>query len=671
MSSTILNAKGRVARPLWLVLVFGIATSCMSDASAMDIVKSGQPVAAIVIPDRPLPVVTAAAQELQYHVRKATGAKLDVVAESVATNQRPRIFLGPTRAAAEAGLTPHSWTPNAFQIKVIGSSLLIVGDDSDGPVFGIQRHNYTRVGTLFGVYEFLQKQLKTRWLWPGELGEVVPATPDVVVDHWDQSGRPPLVHARWRDEGIYVGGTDGWASPAARTKFFQEQSVWLRRHRFAMGTNMDMGHAFTQYWDRFSEEHPNYFNLLPDGSRRSDVTYFNGDKTLISMCVGNPDFHKQIISDWLAQRSPRKPNVVASENDTDGRCVCENCLAMDEPDPESRVPFDRRRAVAQERFAKRDRDWTSALGSLSDRYARYYLAVQKEAEKHDPNVIVMGYAYDNYRKPPRNTRLNDRIVIGVVPALMYPWTQAKRDEFRTQWDGWAATGVRLLLRPNYMDDGHCLPVFWARKLGEDFSYAAARGMVGSDFDALTGQWAVQGPNLYVLGRLHDDPRIAVETVLDEYYSAFGEAASAVGDYFAHWERVSDAVTEKLAQEADLHYAHFYRGADRVFTPTVMATGCHLLEKAEVAAQGDSVAAARVAFLGKGFQNAVLTLAVQRAYREYRQGGQIGRFAAALQELDTYRAQIEGTCVANMGFLRWAEKRTWDRELVKRASVAIK
>jgi hypothetical protein len=30
------------------------------------------------------------------------------------------------------------------------------------------------VGTLFGVYEFLERQLRVRWLWPGKLGEAFP-----------------------------------------------------------------------------------------------------------------------------------------------------------------------------------------------------------------------------------------------------------------------------------------------------------------------------------------------------------------------------------------------------------------------------------------------------------------------------------------------------------------
>ncbi len=634
-------------------------------SSVMDIVKSGQPAAIIVIPDKSLPVVTAAAEELQYHVLKATGAKLNVVKESAATDQGAKIFLGATRDAAKVGLGVKFSTPNAFQIKLIGQSLFILGDDSDGPAFGVLNGNRTHVGTLFGVYEFIQKQLNARWLWPGELGEVVPPKSDIAVEKYDLSGQPPLIHARWRD--YLEVAPEGWSSPEVQTKYLNDQSVWLRRHRFAMGVNLDITHAFAGWWDRFSKEHPEYFNLLPDGTRRSDPTYYGGDKSLISMSVGEPAFQRQIVADWLAMRSPQKPYIDAGENDTDGRCVCEKCLALDEPDPSVKAPFDQRVAVARERFATKEGKWTSALGSLSDRYARFYLAVQKEAEKFDPQAVVMGLAYDNYWKPPRNTKLNNRIIIALVPDLMYPWTKEKCDSLRAQWNGWAATGARLMARPNYTFDGHNLPIFVARKLGEEFSYEAAHGLIATDLGAIIGQWATQGPNLYILGRLHDDPRLSVDAVFDEYYSAFGKAAEAVRAYFMHWEKVSDAVPSNLEKEVDLHFAHFYRDSDRIFTSAVMATGRDLLEKAKTAARGDSTAAARVDFLDKGLTNAELTLAAQRAYRQYQKDHRIGEFAVALQKLDDFRASVERESVANMAYLRWAENYTWRREPVKLAA----
>lgn len=659
------RANRNLAATAALVATLVVAAATIHPVLSADLVRDETAVSVIVTPEKALPVVQAAAEELRDHVRKASGAELPIVAEDQRPESGACIFLGATQAAEAAGLAIPENVPNAFVIKRINGSLFIVGDDSNGEPFWIQHGNRTRVGTLFGVYEFLERRLGVRWLWPGDLGTVVPRASTIALGDWQgEVGKPPFLHARWRDGGVYMAGAQGWAAAENRSRFLNEQGKWLRRHRFAMGLNMDMAHSYTDWWDRFAREHPEYFNLLPDGTRRSDSLYHGGSDKLISMCVAEPGVWRQKVADWAARRTPQAPYIDASENDTPGKCVCEKCLAWDEPDPKAAALFGRRVETARERFGRGDRDWHEALGSLSDRYARFYLAVQKEAEAVDPAAVVMGYSYANYVAPPLRTRLNERIIIGIVPALMFPWTPDKQRQFREQWDGWSAAGARLFLRPNYMLDGHNLPIAFARRLGEDFTYAAAHGLVGTDFDSLTGQFATQGPNMYMLARLHDDPSLSPDAVLAEFYSAFGDAAEAVSQYFTHWEQVSEGVTDEAYRTAELHWSYFYRNADRIFTPAVMAKGRALLDRAKASAPGDATAENRVAWLDCGLRNVELTLAAQRSMRADRDASNFQECAAALAKLDAFRAEVEGRLVANMGFLAWAENRFWDRPLIR-------
>ena len=97
------------------------------------------------------------------------------------------------------------------------------------------------------------------------------------------------------------------------------------------------------------------------------------------------------------------------------------------------------------------------------------------------------------------------------------------------------------------------------------------------------------------------------------------------------------MTDEACEGADLHYASFYRGAHRIFTPAVMARGRALLDQAKAAAQGDTEAEARVAYLDSGLRNAELTLATQQAFLRNREAGDFEGFAKALAELDEYRA----------------------------------
>ncbi len=633
-------------------------TSC---AHGVELVRDHQPAATIVVPDEPLPVESFAAEELQHHLERATDARLAIVPEAEADLDGNVVLIGACRATAEASVVPEELPINGFVIRADERRLYLAGDDTEGPAAWILHNNRTRVGTMFAVYHLLDRQLGVRWLWPGPLGEVIPERADIAFDDLDITGQPAFVHARWRDGGQTVAGADGWAASENRSRFISAQGAWLRRHRFALGQNFDMAHAFTDWWERFGEEHPEYFNLLPDGTRRSDPTYHGGADRLIAMDVSEPAFHRAIVENWLATRTPEDPNIDASENDTPGKCTCERCLSWDVPDPDLEVPWDERLERARAAFEAGEGDWYRYLGSLSDRYARYFLAVQAEARKHDPDAIVMGYAYANYRLPPRETMLNDHIYIGIVPAVMFPWTEERRAEMREQWDGWAATGVRLMLRPNYMLEGHNMPIYVAHYLGEEFSHCAHQGMIATDFDSLTGQYATQAPNLYMLARLTARPDLTPDQVLDEFYAAFGPAAEQVRAYFEHWREVSDAVTEPIE---GLHWSYFYREADQIFTPEAMDRGEALLAAAEHAAAGDDTALARVQWLHKGLRNARMTLDVQRTYEAYRETGAIAPFREAIAALDDYRAAIEGDLVCNMGFLAWAEVRTWDRELLR-------
>jgi len=614
------------------------------------IVRDGRPTAVIVVPDHAIPAENYAARELQYHVRKSTGAELSVQGESAPVPEgMGRILLG--RAASPQGA---ELPPNAFTIKTGADALRIYGHDQDGD----PQQPTVHAGTLHGVYELLEKEVGVRWLWPGELGEVIPARRSLSVAPGDSTTVPRLVHSRVRSN---TGLTKtGWSSLEARDRYLQAQRVFLRRHRMAEGTSLEYGHAFEDYWGRFGATHPEYFNQLPDGTRTSDKLYFGGEPQLISMCVANPGFHRQVVEDWKKNRT-YLPWVNVAENDTEGKCVCADCLAWDRHAKGEKVSLEAARAA----FRAGEPGWAAHLGSLTDRYAKFYLAVQAEAQKTDPQAVVLGYAYANYSAPPVETKLNERVIIAVVPPVMFPWNDANREAFRKQWQGWRDSGVRLYLRPNYTLDGHNFPIYYATAFGEDFRFAFERGMIATDFDSLTGQWAAQGPNLYVLMRAHTHGDRPVGEILDEYYSAFGPAKKQVRDYFAHWETVSNKTAEasfgkEAAREdpAGGHWATFYRVAHVIFTPKIMAEGRRRLAAAAAAAKGDPVASRRVEFLEMGLRNAELTLAAQAAHRAYTERGDIAGYQQALKALYDFRASVEPHHTANMGYLGTREAATW-------------
>jgi Domain of unknown function (DUF4838)/Glycosyl hydrolases family 2, sugar binding domain len=663
-------------------LCFGIPAHLLK---AMDIVRDGKPQATIVIPDAGSELVREAAGELQYHIQKATGAKLLIIKESFRPINKSCIFLGATKAAQEAGINTKKLEPNGFVIKLVGESFFMVGDDVSGrcgyrwnlrrktkspakreKVFGSLHANWNRVGTLFAVYEFLEKHLSVRWLWPGKLGELIPKTRDIVIAKWNQTGKPALVHSRWRDSG-HVNKKIGWKSPKAHMQFNENQSKWLRRHRFAMGVNQDRGHTFVRYWKKIGKSHPEYFNLLPNGTRRPDG--YSGN---VAMCVSQPKLWKEIIRKWQERYEPGQI-IGATENDTNGKCTCSACMAWDEPDPALKFPYEQRLKYAKKAFDANEVEWESNLGSLSDRYCKYYLALQKAAEKIDPNAMLQGVAYANYVKPPLKAKLNKRIFIKNVPPYIINWKKETEQAFEKNWKGWEKTGCSQLLRPNYTFAGHNMPIAYARPFAKQFAFAAKHGMWGSDFDSLTGQYATQGPTLYVVARMNNNPKMPVSQILNEFYKGFGPASEAVKNYFKHWEQVSKPLTDQQLAAAlnlkkrslePLPWRKFFLVAPKIFTPAVMAKGRNLLTQAKKAATGDTPALQRISFLEKGLRHAKLTLAAQLAYEAYRKSGKPLGASQAIRKLDAFRASAEFDGIANMGVLRYCEARTWPLSLLK-------
>jgi hypothetical protein len=624
---------------------------------ALDLVRAGKPVAILVLPAQPLPVESYAAAEFQYHVKASTGAELRIVSEDKDIPSGARVYLGHCQAALTANVDPSQLPGNGYIVKTVGQSLFIDGKDTAGDPLGIDTH----AGTLFGVYDILENDMGIRWLWPGKLGEIIPHRNNLSLPTLDASVKPLLWFKRWR--GGLPGGQ--WGAENLGTQGFAlEQAIWLRRQRFGRSVQPSYGHSFGEYWGRFGQTHPEYFNMMPTGTRGPDP--LEADMTpvgeWIHVCVSQPALWQQIIDDWKAKGMPEFLNVC--ENDGYAACTCPQCLAWDEPDPDLKVPFNQRLDAAKKAFYNKDEEWMLQLGSLSDRYAKFWKAVSEEARQLRPDVKIVSYVYDNYRKPPvGHVQLSPNVLCGLVPQAPFPYNKQVSDQFQKEWKGWANTGCMLFLRPNYTLYGHNYPLFYARSLGNDLKFALAHSMKGTDFDSLTGQYATQGPTLYMLAKILNHPDASVEGVLDEYYAAFGPAQHTIKAYFDYWETVNQRCSAdevEKRKKAKRKYGptrELIIGPD-IFTPDVMRAGWTLLERARKQAAENPTAAARVEWLALGLKHAELVLAAEKAYELGVDTGDRSAFLKAYQTLKDFRAQHKDDLISDFNYLAEDENRTW-------------
>lgn len=664
----------------WISTTLLVHFFSLTSGHPLELVRDGSPCSEIIVPDSSYPVLDFALEELQYHLERASGARLPVRKESDPNAHfQNQIFLGNLCSTAKDGINLSTLPPAGYVVCARGSRLYLAGRDTPGKIGNTD--GLTWCGTLWAVYDFLENELGVRWLWPGKLGEFIPSQKTICVRLCERRGAPRFQDARLLVPQISRETEEGWADISNRDRFLADQDTWLVRHRLVATKSLQYGHAFGDYWQRFHETHPEFFALLPDRKRTPLLGDQNGAN--VALCLSQPSLWAQIVADWQEKvkdiSSDTLPPVNVCENDTPGLCTCPSCRAWDSPDPRfdtspywssGKIP------TLKDRFRGKDfgivgasTPWGGAAfpddaPSLSDRYATFYNAVLQQARQIHPQATVFGYAYANYWEAPKQTRLHEGVIISFVPPLWFPYTPEMSRVFRKNWEGWRKAGAELVLRPNLMLAGHNFPIFYARRFAADFSYAAKRGMIGTTFDSLCGAWATQGPTLYTIARLHTHPDWKPAQILAEYYRAFGPAKTAVRRYFEFWERISNQLTTEDVgrfheEEGGGGFKDYVLIGDRIFTPEVLSEARRLLAIAQTAAQGDEEAAARVSFLEKGLQNVELTLETLSAYKTYkREPSESSKKAAqgARARLMKHRASIEHENIFDMGYLAYREMR---------------
>jgi hypothetical protein len=643
-------------------------------------VKNGKPLATIVTADKPFPIAEYAARELAYHIKLSTGASLPVIAESKAASiTTPKIWIGQTNAARSKVLSGGELEPEACILRAIGEDFYIVGNE--GPENALDL-NTVHSGTLWGVYEILERTLNARWLWPGAGGEAVAPMQDLQVPGWDEIIKPHLIsrmirtYVPWNNgkpviySGIKMGQDSGMAysSLEVLNSYLRDQQVFLRRHRMGMSQNPNYtpGHDFVGWWKEYGEQHPEWFQLIPvakgefAGKPQQDRAHLAHGRPqntwegkrgpdnpkapyLVSMCVSNRELHQEIINRWQKEREKHPGKdipIKIGENDIWALCVCDNCLALDAPQP------------SPEEIAALP---GSAPGQYypfdaGRRYAWFYQQVHRLASKIDPNVKVCGYIYLNYFAAPADIELHPNIILSFVPwgGWYYPRDPRAEQWLQQQWKAWRKLGASIIERPNFVLDGGSMPFNYAHQMTSQFDFYLRHGCIGTDFDARPAQWSAQGATMYALLTKHRYPEKSTEELLEDYYSAFGPAAEYIKVYFDFWEThatanavlAADAMTKNNATNL-LTYA---RAAHDLFPEASFDHAEQFLQAAQKAVAGNSPLEKRVEYIQFGLTHARKVRAVSAIFAD--KNATRGQYHAALQDLLAFRHATENLDIAN-------------------------
>ena len=487
--------------------------------------------------------VKFAAEEMSELLGGCFGVKVPVV--NGFTDGKTAIVLGDNEWTRAAGIDVAGMKRDAYAIVAKDRVYIAGRDDPKTDVVdailngGVWSQLYER-GTLFGVYEFLERHAGVRMYFPGELGTITPKTAAVRVPVGRIDDAPAYRMAR-----RYSAFWDGDYPEEIRLKRgrtpFAERVRQLYRNRYETEyIPCCHGSNHFRYMERFGKDHPEYFALLNGKGDRSlpgckvphhvgqlcwtsgvieemyrDVrSYLKGEEASVR---GIPALGKASAAEgtaWNPNCQQRKYVDVMPQDGFTG-CKCEKCQAA---------------------YSKTDSVHyaTELVWGNTVRFAN-----RLKAEGVPGKVVMM--AYRPYRRVP-DFEIPDNVLVQVAEGG--PWTTsnpeglAKENEEIKAWVKklghkvwlWNYSGkVSTLTLPN-------VPQISPNAYGEYYS-SLAPWIDGAFAESESDRFIYNYLNYYVFGKVCWNPKVDWKALIDEHHRLmFGPAAAEMKAFFELLER---------------------------------------------------------------------------------------------------------------------------------------
>jgi len=471
----------------FVALLMWAGSAALAEESGLSLAANSASQFTIVLPAGASPSQVYAAEELQRFARQMTGAELPI-----ATDEQPlpakAILLGVTRHTANVlGEAPDlsQLGDDGFRMVTRPPHLLIIGSPTRG--------------TLYGVYELLEKYGGCRWY--AKHHSIIPQHDSWTVPQVDQTQIPAFAMR----EPFWWGMFDG--DFAARCKVNGNRPDLQEKHggkiRFGSGLFV---HTFYPLMppSEFFAEHPEYYSER-NGKRTTDRA---------QLCLTNPDVVRIMIERVLARirQDPQARLFSVSQNDWGGWCQCPNCREIDERE-----------------------------GSPSGTMIHFVNQVAEAVEKEFPDVWIETLAYQYTRHPPKTLKPRRNVVPRLctiecdfsLPLNVSTYEQNRK--FVEDIEGWSAITDKLYVWDYTTNFGHYVsphPNFGC--LQGNVQFFRDNHVVG-----LFEQGAYQAPHAefaelraWILAKLLWNPDQDIEPLYQDFFRGYyGPAAKPIRQYF--------------------------------------------------------------------------------------------------------------------------------------------
>ncbi len=504
----------------------------VTPSDSIVLAESGSTDYVIVIADDAPEPVAYAAEELGKFLHESTGAELEIRSDSGPPAPK-EIMIGPSRhtRADALGAVPSDLGAEEFVIKTFRGHVVISG----GPPRG----------TLYGVYEFLDRFVGCRWFTKDV--SRVPKHEALTLGNIDVRRRPTLEYREPYFREFFDGDL------CARNRCNSSASDLDTRHggKVKYGTFVHTFETLLPVAEHFAE-HPEWYSMI-DGKRTDDHT---------QLCLTNPEVLDLVIEGvrkWIRDM-PDATIFSVSQNDWTNPCACENCKAIDESE-----------------------------GGHSGTMLHFVNKVAEAIEEESPHIAIDTLAYWYTRKPPKTVRPRPNVIIRLCsieccfahPLDSCPENASFVDDIRQ----WSKITDRLYVW-DYVTNFHNYIMPWPNfnVLGPNVRFFANHSVIGL-FEQ--GNYSPGGGGemadlrAYVLGRLLWDQNVDEKAVRAEFLDGvYGNAAQHVEEYL-------DLIHEPVA-DPDMHIHIFCDVDSPHLTGNMILKADMALSKAERAAESDAI-----------------------------------------------------------------------------------
>jgi len=556
---------------------FGACSEEMADkdnppagkSTAFALVKEGRPLAPLVLAPDATPRNREAARELATAIRNISGAEVEILEATPATAPARAVWIGrqPGMEKLFPGVDLELTQPEEIRLVTTTDHLLIAGRDRFDPKhftipgqFEPIEGKQWEYGTANAVYTFIQDALGVRWVLPGPLGVDYVESPSITVQPLDVRYHPQfrlrMGILNMYDQGTVRGG-------AIRD--------WARHQRMLLDSlDIDGGHAFTEWWERYGETRPELFALQPDGTRGTIPAEGHHKK----ICEGEPavwDVWLEEVGQTL-EENPMKMifNVSANDNWSTGHCVDPRSQAWDPPRDQAGelVTYNYADGVRLQR------------PPMSDRYVTFAnkLAEKLKAKYPDRELFVSQAAYGGTsRQAPVSARPHDNVIILSVHNFLFRG-KAEREEQMRMFDDWSKLAKTFIWRPNMGGSSGWswgTPDVGFTRAAHDLKWVAERGTIGIFIDMIWDHWGTQGPLYYLLAQLAWNPYQDANVILEDFCQrSYGPAGATMLTYW----RLMETMRDRIEDESPTRFRMV--DSPRYYTAEFFAQAQALLDQAD-------------------------------------------------------------------------------------------